>query len=68
MFADNADILQRSLLLQGVRYRIVGVMPPAFEYPFSSDLPYGNLGESDTHLDSPRAHVQTESRARTGKR
>ena len=43
MFADSADILGRSLLLEGVRYKIVGVMPPAFEYPFSSDLPYGNL-------------------------
>ena len=54
MFADNADILERSLLLKGVRYRIVGVMPPAFEYPFSSDLPYGNLIKA-THIWIPLA-------------
>jgi predicted permease len=54
MFADNADILERSLLLKGVRYRIVGVMPPAFEYPFNSDLPYGNLVKA-THIWIPLA-------------
>ena len=54
MFADNADILERSLLLKGVRYRIVGVMPPAFEYPLNSDLPYGNLVKA-THIWIPLA-------------
>jgi predicted permease len=54
MFADNADILERSLLLKDVRYRIVGVMPPAFEYPFNSDLPYGNLVKA-THIWIPLA-------------
>jgi predicted permease len=54
MFADNADILERSLLLKGVRYRIVGVMPPGFEYPFNSDLPYGNLVKA-THIWIPLA-------------
>jgi predicted permease len=54
MFADNADILERSLLLKDVRYRIVGVMPPAFEYPFNSDLPYGNLIKA-THIWIPLA-------------
>jgi predicted permease len=54
MFADNADILERSLLLKGVRYRIVGVMPPAFEYPFNSDLPYGNRVKA-THIWIPLA-------------
>jgi predicted permease len=54
MFADDADILQRSLLLKGIRYRIVGVMPPPFEYPFSSDLPYGDLIKA-THIWIPLA-------------
>jgi putative ABC transport system permease protein len=54
MFADNPGILERSLVLQGVRYRIVGVMAPAFEYPFSSDLPYGNLVKA-THIWIPLA-------------
>jgi hypothetical protein len=39
MFAGSMDVLTRSLPLNGVSYRIVGVMPPEFEYPHSSDLP-----------------------------
>ena len=54
MFADSTDILERSLLLEGVRYRIVGVMPPAFEYPSNSDLPYGNVTKA-THIWIPLA-------------
>ena len=54
MFADSPDILERSLLLEGVRYRIVGVMPPAFEYPSNYDLPYGNLMKA-THIWIPLA-------------
>ncbi len=55
MFADRADILERSLTLEGVRYRIVGVMPPAFAYPSSSDLPYGNPSIKATHIWIPLA-------------
>ena len=54
MFAGNVDVLQRSLPLNGINYRIVGVMPPAFEYPRSSDLPYGNLIKA-THIWIPLA-------------
>ena len=54
MFAGSADVLQRSLPLNGISYRIVGVMPPAFEYPLSSDLPYGNLIKA-THIWIPLA-------------
>ncbi len=54
MFAASADVLARSLPLDGVSYRIVGVMPPAFEYPRSSDLPYGNV-EKATHIWIPLA-------------
>jgi predicted permease len=54
MFADSTDILERSLLLEDVRYRIVGVMPPAFEYPSNSDLPYGNMMKA-THVWIPLA-------------
>ena len=43
MFAGSTDVLARSLPLNGVSYRIVGVMPPGFEYPLSSDLPFGDL-------------------------
>ena len=41
MFASASDILHRSLVLDGKSYQIVGVMPPAFEYPHNSDLPEG---------------------------
>jgi putative ABC transport system permease protein len=41
MFGSAADVLHRSLTLDGKDYQIVGVMPPAFEFPHSSDLPYG---------------------------
>jgi predicted permease len=54
MFADSTDVLQRSLPLNGVSYRIVGVMPPAFEYPLGSDLPYGNV-QKGTHIWIPLA-------------
>ncbi len=55
MFAGSADILERSLSLKGAHYRIVGVMPPAFGYPSSSDLPYGNAGIKATHIWIPLA-------------
>ncbi len=54
MFAGSPDVLARSLPLNGVSYRIVGVMPPAFEYPLGSDLPYGNV-EKGTHIWIPLA-------------
>jgi putative ABC transport system permease protein len=54
MFGGSTDVLKRSLPLNGVSYRIVGVMPPAFEYPLGSDLPYGNVGKG-THIWIPLA-------------
>ena len=41
MFGSASDIFHRSLVLDGKGYQIVGVMPPAFEYPHNSDLPSG---------------------------
>jgi len=55
IFADRADVLEHSLTLEGVRYRIVGVMPPEFAYPSSSDLPYGNASVKATHIWIPLA-------------
>jgi len=54
MFAGSTDVLERSLPLNGVSYRIVGVMPPAFEYPLGSDLPYGDV-KKGTHIWIPLA-------------
>lgn len=47
MFAGRADVLKQTLQLDGASYQIVGVMPPEFEYPFKTDLPYG-----DSHIQS----------------
>jgi predicted permease len=53
MFGSTADILNRSLLLDGKSYQIIGVMPQGFEYPHSSDLPYGNAQYKTTHVWIP---------------
>jgi len=55
MFAASPAVLGESLQLDGATYRIVGVMPPEFEYPFSSDLPYGNSHIKSTKLWIPLA-------------
>ncbi len=47
MFGARPDVLNRSIQLDGANYQIVGVMRPEFEYPFKSDLPYG-----DSHIES----------------
>jgi predicted permease len=55
MFASSADILRRSLLLDGKRYQIVGVMPQGFEYPHFSDIPYGEAQYRTTQVWVPLA-------------
>jgi predicted permease len=55
MFASKADVLQHSLILDGSSYRIIGVMQPGFEYPLSSDLPYGNHLIKKTRIWVPLA-------------
>jgi len=55
MFGSTADVLHHSLLLDGKSYQIVGVMPPGFEYPHSSDLPYGEAQYKNTQVWIPRA-------------
>jgi predicted permease len=47
MFGAKPDVLNRSIQLDRANYQIIGVMPPKFEYPFKSDLPYG-----DSHIES----------------
>jgi predicted permease len=54
-FGGSLDVLERSLVLDGVRYRIVGVMPPEFAFPTSSDLPYGNSAVKATQVWVPLA-------------
>lgn len=52
MFGGRSDVLEHFIQLNGATYQIIGVMPPAFEYPFSSDLPYG-----DPHIKSTQIWV-----------
>ena len=52
MFGASADALNHSIELNGASYQIVGVMPLEFEYPFKSDLPYG-----DSHVPSTQIWV-----------
>src|SRR6202041_88606 len=42
MFGASPDVLNHSLQLDNASYQIVCVMPPEFDYPFKSDLPYGD--------------------------
>ena len=46
MFAGTNKILDRTVRLDGDQYRVIGVMPPGFDYPHKSDLPAG-LGNVD---------------------
>ncbi|MGA8267489.1 MAG: ABC transporter permease [Candidatus Acidiferrales bacterium] len=39
-FSADPGILGQSLEIDGRAYQIIGVMPPGFEYPRTSDLPY----------------------------
>jgi predicted permease len=55
MFGSSADILHRSLLLDGKSYQIIGVMPKGFEYPHYSDLPYGTAQYKTTQVWIPLA-------------
>ena len=55
MFGSAADVLHRSLLLDGRNYQIVGVMPQGFEYPHSTDLAYGEPQYRTTQVWIPLA-------------
>ncbi len=55
MFEASPDVLNRSIQLDGANYQILGVMPSEFEYPFKSDLPYGDSHISSTQIWVPLA-------------
>jgi len=63
-FGGRADVLQQSLALDKASYRIIGVMPPEFEYPFGSDLPYGNSHIKFTQIWIPLVLAGKERSAR----
>jgi predicted permease len=64
LFGGRADVLRQSLVLDKASYRIIGVMPVEFEYPFGSDLPYGNSHISFTQIWVPLVLSAKERSAR----
>ena len=64
LFGGRADVLQQPLVLDKASYRIIGVMPSAFEYPFGSDLPYGNSHIKVTQIWVPLVLSAKEGSAR----
>jgi len=54
-FGSAADVLHRSLLLDGRSYEIIGVMPQGFEYPHNTDLVYGQSQYKTTQVWIPLA-------------
>lgn len=55
IFGSVADVLHRSLVLDGRSYEIIGVMPQGFEYPHSTDLAYGESQYKTTQVWIPLA-------------
>jgi predicted permease len=53
MFGGRRDVLERAVTLDHANYRIIGVMPSEFEYPFGSDLPFGNSQIKSTQVWTP---------------
>lgn len=64
LFGGRADVLRQSLTLEKTSYRIIGVMKPEFEYPFGSDLPYGNSHIKSTQIWIPLVLSPKERAAR----
>jgi predicted permease len=55
VLGGRRDILGSALSLDGVPYRVIGVMPAEFAYPQKSDLAYGNGHVETTDLWVPSA-------------
>jgi predicted permease len=64
MFGARPDALNGFIRLDDANYQIVGVMRREFEYPFKSDLPYG-----DSHIQSTQIWVPLvlDSKARSSR-
>jgi predicted permease len=65
MFGASPDVLNHSIQLDSASYQIVGVMPPQFEYPFKTDLPYGNSHIKSTQIWVPLA-LSSQARSYRG--
>ncbi|HKF53300.1 MAG TPA: ABC transporter permease [Candidatus Acidoferrales bacterium] len=49
-FGANAQVLGKSITLDGQIYHVVGVMPASFGYPSGNELPYSNAGSTQIWL------------------
>jgi putative ABC transport system permease protein len=65
MFGASPDVLNHSIQLDSASYQIVGVMPPDFEYPFKTDLPYGGSHIKSTQIWVPLA-LNSQARSSRG--
>jgi predicted permease len=49
-FGGSANVLGKSMILNGQHYHVVGVMPGWFGYPSGNELPYSNSGKTQVWL------------------
>ncbi len=66
LFAGASDVLGKSVLLDGARYSVVGVMPPEFAYPHSSDMAAANGHIGRTELWIPLVLTPAQRAQRWG--
>ena len=59
-FGGRADILGRTLRIEGKPYQVVGMMPKDFGFPHKSDLAYGDPHIETTQLWLPSALTSQE--------
>ena len=64
VLAGRADVLASTLRLDGVPYRVVGVMPAEFGYPHKTDLAYadGHVGTTEVWVPSALTPQQKAER------
>jgi predicted permease len=56
VFSGRRDAIGKTLTINRQRYRVIGVMPKSFGYPFEGDIPYGGaVGIQRTDLWMPLA-------------
>ena len=63
-FGGRMDVLEKSLTLDHASYRIIGVMPSEFHYPFGSDLPFGDSQIKSTEMWVPLVLTAKQKTAR----
>jgi predicted permease len=65
-FGGGAEVLTKSLLLNGRSYRIIGVMPLDFQYPHDTDFAYSDPGVQATEVWVPIALSPQQEANRQG--